>query len=176
MNLSIGTNVIYGTNGICCITDKREEDFGTGKRMYYVLRPVGQRNNADIYIPEDSEALMKRIRQILSPEEIYSLIEIMPDENMDWIEDNRTRGSAFEQIISGGDRRELVRMSKVIYAKKRELSKEGKKLGIADERLMRAAEKMLFEEFASVLDIKQEEVLPFITKQIKCGKKYREAE
>ena len=33
------------------------------------------------------------------------------------------------------------------------------------------AEKILFDEFATVLDIKQEDVLPFIIGQLECGEK-----
>ena len=51
------------------------------------------------------------------------------------------------------------------------LSKQGKKLSIAYERFIRAAEKMLFEEFAFAFEIEQSEVRPFITKQIKCREK-----
>ena len=90
---------------------------------------------------------------------------------MEWIDDSRTRGIKFESVIAGGDRRELIAFTKATYNKKHELSKQGKKLSIADERFIRAAEKMLFEEFAFAFEIEQSEVRPFITKQIKCREK-----
>lgn len=168
----IGANVVYGTSGVCTVIDMREEDFGAGRRMYYVLHPFGKHSSGtDIFVPADNERLLGKIKNVLTPEEIYELIEIIPEEHMDWIDDNRARSIRFESVISGGDRRELVALTKATYNKKHELSKQGKKLSITDERFMRAAEKMLFEEFAVALEIEQEEVLPFITKQIKCREK-----
>lgn len=43
---------------------------------------------------------------------------------------------------------------------------KGKKLYKNDEKVMKEAEKMLYEEFAHVLDIRPDQVLPFIMQQI----------
>ena len=42
---------------------------------------------------------------------------------------------------------------------------------MADERFLKDAEKMLYDEFALVLNIREEEVLPFIMEQIAVGEK-----
>ena len=167
MKLSIGDNVVYGTNGVCSVYDIREEDFGTGKKKYYVLHSETQKTGADIFVPEDSDVLMGRIKELLSPEEIYKFIDSIPDENMSWIDDSRVRSLEFEKIISSGDRKGLIKLIKAIYEKKSELAGHGAKIGVADERVMRTAERMLYEEFAAVLDIKIEDVVPLITKRIK---------
>ena len=168
----IGTRVVYGTSGVCTVVDMREEDFGAGKRIYYVLRPLAKHSvSTDIFVPADNERLLAKIKNVLTPKEIYELIEIIPEEHMDWIDDNRARSIKFESVISEGDRHELVAQTKATYNRKHELSKQGKKLSITDERFMRAAKKMLFEEFAIALEIEQEDVIPFITKQIKCREK-----
>jgi CarD family transcriptional regulator len=52
-----------------------------------------------------------------------------------------------------------------------ELKEKGKKLRVSDERFLKDAEKVLYDEFAHVLDIKREEVLPFIFEQIETVRK-----
>lgn len=168
MSLPTGTKVIYGTSGVCTIRDYREEDFGTGRKLYCVLEPSGQKTGADIFVPTDNELLMNRIKVMLSPDEIDSIIDRIPEENMEWIDDSRERGAAFEKIISCGDRLKIAVLIKSIYLRKKECASEGKKIGIADERVMRSAERMLIEEFAAVLGIGQDDVRPFVLQRLKC--------
>ena len=47
-----------------------------------------------------------------------------------------------------------------------EQAAKGKKLYKNDEKVMKEAEKMLYEEFAHVLDIRPDQVLPFIMQQV----------
>ena len=135
----IGTRVVYGTSGVCTVVDMREEDFGAGKRIYYVLRPLAKHSvSTDIFVPADNERLLAKIKNVLTPKEIYELIEIIPEEHMDWIDDNRARSIKFESVISEGDRHELVALTKATYNRKHELSKQGKKLSITDERFIQS--------------------------------------
>ena len=166
MGLSIGTKVIYGTNGVCLITDYREEDFGNGKKMYYILKRVAQKTSEDIFVPEDNSILMSRIKAMLSEEEIYDIINGVHNEETSWIDDNRIRSAEFDRIISNGDRKQLMLLIRSIYEKKKSLSLEGKKLGISDERIVRTAERMLYDEFAEVLNIDREEVVPLISNRL----------
>lgn len=171
MSLPKGTKVIYGASGVCTISDYREEDFGTGRKLYCVLTPSGEKSSADIFVPADNETLMNKIKVILSPEEINALIDRIPEENMDWIDDSRERGAAFEKIISCGDRLKIAVLIKSIYLRKKECASEGKKIGIADERVMRSAERLLFEEFAAVLGIEPDDVRGFIMRRLECPAK-----
>lgn len=166
MKLSIGTKVIYGTNGVCIIVDYREEDFGGGKKMYYILRRAAQKTSEDIFVPEDNDLLMNKMKVMLSEKEVYDIINCIPGEKSLWIDDNRVRSVEFDKILSNGDRKQLMRLIKSIYEKKQSLSQQGKKLGISDERTMRTAERILYEEFAEVLNIEQEDVVPFITDRL----------
>ncbi len=54
-----------------------------------------------------------------------------------------------------------------LYLQQQSQTGRGKKLYKVDEKFMKEAEKMLYEEFAHVLDIRPEQVVPFITQQIK---------
>ena len=59
------------------------------------------------------------------------------------------------------------------YQHKREQEQKGRKLHISDERFFREAEKMLYDEFALVLHIQPDQVLPFILEQIQLAGKNR---
>ncbi|MGN0625751.1 MAG: hypothetical protein ACI4I8_05750, partial [Oscillospiraceae bacterium] len=77
----------------------------------------------------------------------------------------------YQQILSGGDRTELIKMIKALYFHQKEQQKNGKRLHIPDERFLKDAENMLYEEFAYVLKIRKEQVLPFIMEQVQIAEK-----
>lgn len=64
----------------------------------------------------------------------------------------------YTKILKSGDNKQLVKLIRTLYLEKVEV----KKLYVNDEKIMTDAEKLLHEEFALVLDIKVDEVLPFI--------------
>lgn len=95
----------------------------------------------------------------------------MPEENADWIDNENVRKERYREAIAQGDRSELIKIIKGLYQHQQELQEKGKRLHLADERLFRDAEKMLYDEFAMVLNIKREQVLPFILQQIRLEDK-----
>lgn len=165
MDYQINDTILYGTQGVCKITGTVQKDFGGCVMDYYTLQPVYS-DNSVIYVPMHNEALLQKMRRVLSPEEIYTLIQAMPRQEVSWIENENERKERCREILSRGDRLELVRAIKALYLHQQELQKTGKKLHVSDERFLKEAEKMLYDEFALVLNIKEDEVLPFIMKQI----------
>ncbi len=152
--------VVYGSTGVCQIKSISLENFGGRmEREYYVLNSVNA-NSMDIYIPTDKCNVV--MRKIMSKEEIYELIKVMPDIESEWISDDHFRKTAFREIIQTGDQKRMVQLIKTIYARKNELEKNGKKLTNSDAETMKTAEKFLYNEFAHVLDIQPEQVDLFI--------------
>lgn len=94
--------------------------------------------------------------------EVYSLINTMPHNESIWIEDINLRKEKYTKILKSGDNKQLVKLIRTLYLEKEKKKVEGKKLYVNDEKIMTDAEKLLHEEFALVLDIKVDEVLPFI--------------
>lgn len=162
---SIGDKVIYGTQGVCIIDDITVQKFLQKKCKYYVLKPAYQQE-AKIFVPMENEMLTKKMRRVLSPEEIKTLIKEMPDQETIWIEDEGLRKEKYKQIIAEGDRTKLVKLIKTLYAKQKEKQENGRKLHQSDERFLKEAEKLLHNEFAAVLKIRQEDVLPFIMNEM----------
>ena len=165
-----GDTVLYGTQGVCCITDITEREFKGTYTRYYILKPVYD-SRSTLFVPESNQKLTAKMRRILSADEIYELIRAIPDKDPVWIENDAERAEQYRQILSSGNRSLLMQMIKSLYLRKEALTEKGRKLRIMDEHFFKDAERILYDEFALVLHIRPDEVLPFIMKQIEPGKR-----
>lgn len=161
----INDTVLYGIQGAYKITGITTKKICGKTSQYYVLTPIDS-STCITYIPVGNEAVEKKMRPLLSADEIYKLIHSMPDTDELWITDDNQRKEKYKQILANGDRKELIQMIKALYIHKKEQRAKGRKLHIADEHFLKDAEKMLYNEFSVVLNIAQDEVLPFIKKEI----------
>lgn len=161
----IKDTVLYGAEGVFVIDAVTEMDFQDEKKSYFVLKSLNNEKST-IYVPQDKTGLLEKMRRILSKEEIYYLIKNMPEEEPIWIEDESVRMVEYKGILLKGDHREMIGMIRTLYLKKMQLKEIGKNLHKVDEKFLKDAEKILYDEFAYVLDIKPEQVLPFIQQQI----------
>ena len=72
---NIGDYVNYGNQGVCRIDGRRSLKFGSAqpRRDYYILSPVYQKGSR-VYVPADNQALLEKMRPVLSPQEIDKAI------------------------------------------------------------------------------------------------------
>ena len=168
---SVNEYVIYGIYGVCKIIDIVEREICGRRGKFYVLKPVFE-DKATVYIPVSNPELTAKMRRILSAEEIHKLIRNISSTKIVWIENEQDRKKEYSRILSGGDRSELILMIKSIYTHRQELLERKKKLHICDENFMKDAEKILYEEFAHVLNIKRSQVVPFIAEQIEVEERH----
>ena len=166
---SVNETILYGTHGICKITDIEERDFTGTKKVYYVLKPVKDEKST-IYVCVHNEKAVKQMRQIMSADEIHEMIQSMPEETTEWIENKNERNEKYKEILNSGDRYALVKMIKSLYLHRQQQKELGKKLHLTDEKFFKDAERMLYDEFAAALNIKPEQVLPFIMGQLEGRK------
>ncbi len=168
--LNIGDKVLYGAAGACTVTDICRKKFGdAGEREYYVLVPIHD-NRTTLYLPVDNEKLMGKVKQLLSVEEIEDLIRSMPDEKPIWIADEKLRQETYKSMLRSGNRRDLVSITKALYNHRQKMASMGRKLHIADEKLLHEAEKLLCDEFAAVLDLQPSEVNTYIMSRLEPSK------
>lgn len=161
-----GDTVVYGNSGVCRVDDVREERFGPVKQMYYVLRPVRDAHST-FYCPvAQGEAKMRRL---LSAEEIRALIRQMPAAETVWVAEDAVRREQFNAMLKSGDHRQIIRLIKTLYLHRQQKAAEGKRLHLADERVMNEAERLLYEEFAHVLAIRPEDVVAYIEEELAAG-------
>lgn len=161
----INQTILYGSHGICKIGDITEQIFRNESKKYYILHPVNNPTST-IYVPVDNKSLTDKMRTLLSESEIYELIKSMPDADSEWIENKNERAEHFRSVLQTADRREIIKLIKTIYIHREQLHSIGKKLNSSDEQFFKEAEKVIYDEFALVLNIKREQVLPFIMNQL----------
>jgi len=162
--------ILYGTHGVCKIDKIIDKDCNGESMKYYVLRPLSN-EDLTVFVPVYNDALTDKMHNILSVDEIYALIKTMPDENCIWLDNENMRKDQYRQILASGNRTELIKIIKTLYLQQQILQEKGRKLHNADEQFFKAAENLLYDEFALVLNIKKEEVLPFILEQIQVEEK-----
>ena len=162
---NIDDAVLYGVNGICTIADIEEKTINKEKKQYYVLKPVYNKAST-LFVPMDSELLLAKMKKLLSKAEIYELIDNIKDEEINWIDNEQERNRKYSEILKSGDRREIMKMIRALYNHRQQIKDTGRKFHVADEKIMRAAESILHEEFAYVLDIKREQVTEFIVEHL----------
>lgn len=162
----IGDMVLYGMEGVCEITGKEHRATAGVEGDYYVLKPV-ENGQSTVWVPAGNPQLVHKMRKLLSAQEVYQLIHKMASQPvMPWEDNDRARRDHFQEILRSGDRISLISMIRTLYLHQQELAAKGKKIHLSDEKQMKEAEKQLHEEFAHVLHIDRDQVVPFIVREI----------
>jgi len=161
--------VVYETYGVCTVSAIEVRDFGSGEREYYVLQPVRD-SRSRFFVPTSNTALTDKMRAVLSADEVNSLIAAMPAQELICVEDEKQCKELCRSIISSGEPSKLVALIKSLYIRRQELAVNNRRLRSFEERSLAEAEALLYDEFAYVLGIGRDEVVPYIMSVID-GKK-----
>lgn len=164
----VNDTVVYGAQGICRISEITTKTIKKQQKEYYVLLPL-YKENSQIFIPVDNEKLTQKMKKVMSKEEIAELINSLPSESYEWIEDDSERKAVYRKALESGDRHSIVRVIKSLYEEQQRRKSERKKLSVSDEIILNQAENLLYDELAAVLNIKPEEVLPFIKEKVNAA-------
>ncbi len=160
---SIGEKIVYGAMGVMEIVDVTEHTVGDVVRKYYVLKEYASTTASLTYVPVDNEVLTSQLQPLLTKDEIIAVIrEAKATQPIAWIEENRARSEAYKRILATADRVQLLAMIRMVYETGIRREAEGKKNFIADENIMRKAQKNITTEFSLVLGIPESEVFEFI--------------
>lgn len=153
--------IVYGNHGVCRVTavGTPEIPVADRTRQYYTLRPAYQREEV-IYAPVDNNKTV--MRPILTRQEADRLIDEIPKLNTVWIVSEREREAQYKAAIRTCDCKELVRIIKTLYQRKRERIQSGKKVTVVDERYFHQAEEQLYGELAIALNMPKEDVGGYI--------------
>ncbi|EGT3616045.1 CarD family transcriptional regulator [Clostridium perfringens] len=159
----INDYIMYGTVGVCKVIDiTKETIINNIEKEYYVLNPIysNYSKNTIIKIPVDNKKIS--MRKILSKEDMNSLINNIPNKETLWIDNDRQRNDQFKTMLKSGSCDDLIVLIRSIYLDKKKRKLNGKKACKGDDEIMQTAEKLLNEEFATILDIRPEEVKSYI--------------
>jgi len=159
-----GDLIIYGSTGVCEVTDVHPSRLPGEERLYYTLTP--KYGTETIYIPVDSPVFM---RHIISREQAENLIDQIPDvkENT-MVNDHRMMAEQYEASLRTHDCTELLRLIKTAYLKTRRSVQNGRKPGQTDQRYLKRAEGQLYGELAVALGIQPDEVKGYIERSVQA--------
>lgn len=156
--------IMYGRTGVCQVTEIRNgKSMGNTGTDYYVLNPVFEKNSV-IMTPVDNEKIL--MREVVSKKEILSMIDLISNEDTEWIDDDKIRNEKFKSSIKAGICEDWIRLIKTIHLQMEEKKSIGKKISQMDEGILKEVKKLLYEEFSLVLKIPTDEVENIIYKQI----------
>lgn len=160
MNCNIGEYVVYNSAEICLIDSIVKRSFdGVNEIEYFKLIPINT-SKSSYYIP--CENCDSKLRPLLTKDEIYSLIDDMPNISAQWWEDKNERKNIFHSVLKSDDYHKIITMIHSLYVKR----EKGEKLLLADQRAMKEAEHLIFQEFAFVLKLDENEVESFIDERL----------
>ncbi|GAA0824798.1 MAG: CarD family transcriptional regulator [Clostridium sp.] len=159
----INDYVVYGSNGVCKVTDIEQVTLRNEELEYYILSPV-YNEKMTIKTPVNNQKIL--MRELMTKAEIVNLLkEISKNETVE-IEDSRRRVEEYKAIIRRGNAEELIKVINSIKLEKDEKISIGKKLNKTDEDIMISASKQLYQEMAIVLEIDVDEVQDYIKNNI----------
>ena len=157
----IGEYIRYGSNGVCLIDDIRLMGVAKENDLYYILRPIADRNST-FFIPVESDTAQEKMRTLLTREEIDALIDSVHVDLSVWIDDRKQRMDHYRVLLRECDPRELLKLAALLYYRKDALSAEGKKLSPSDLNVLKQIIELTDNEFSFVLNIDPKEVGPYI--------------
>jgi CarD family transcriptional regulator len=125
---------------------------------YYVCKAVfGHEKGITIKIPVNRAELLN---PLISKDEAKSIIDNIESYDMPWIPESKRRINKYEELLLGGEIKQLCAALKELYGHK-DLIKFTNK----DKEFVEKAEKIVFGEFAIALDIPYDNVKDYIGKR-----------
>lgn len=152
-----GDTVIYGCHGVCNIEAVGNLVFNTATqaKSYYTLKPL-YRNDTVFYVPVD--CVTATIRPTITREEAEGLIAEIPSIQSAWIINEKEREEQYKRALKSCDCRELIKIIKTLFERKKARIEGGKKVTAIDERYFKLAEEQLYGELAFVLKIDKDKM------------------
>lgn len=162
----VGDQVIYGIHGICRVVEQEERVVDRKRVTYLALEPMGQ-GGSRYLVPTHNPSAMGKLKHMLSPAELETLLNSDEVKADGWIRDENQRKQTYRELINSGDRAKLMRMVHTLYRHKAEQAAAGRKCHLCDENFLRDAEKLLISEVAIVLELEPEQAKQYIREKLK---------
>ena len=162
---NIGDQVVYGIHGVCRVAGFDKQVVNRKTVTYLVLEPIGQ-DGSRYMVPTSSEIAMSKLHPVLSSCEMEALLlsdEVRQDA---WIREENLRKQTYRELISSGNRLEILKMVNSLYVHKRKQQEAGKKFHLADDNFLRDAEKLLSSEISVVMNCSFEEARAYLREKL----------
>lgn len=156
--------VVYGTQGVCRITEIGPLECNNDQtKLYYTLCPLFHKGTI-LYAPVDNRKSV--MRPLLSQDDIDSLIDDIPTIHTIEVKNDRERESLYKSALLTCDPRELVKVIKTVYFRRKDRLASGKKRIVVDEKYYQLAEEQLYQEMAYVLNLTKDDMESYISEKV----------
>lgn len=156
--------VMHPTEGVCRVTDLREEMFSGEKLLYYLLVPLRDGVKSKIYVPVNSAVIP--LRRLLTKAEIRTVLARVPALDDIWCDTERERVERFGEVLRSGDHARIIQMIALLHHYKDQQQSDGKKFHKSDEHLLKEAEAIIHSEFSYALGMDEKATISYIMKKI----------
>ena len=161
----VGDHVVYGTNGVCLITDVTPSPFDKrDARTFYVLRPLSGASTSLIYTPVDNDRVL--MRALLRPAEAEALLESIPEVPCLSIEEERARRTAYRNVMLAADPRGYVALIKTVDSRRVEFFGTQRHLPDFEIEYDAVARRHLYTELSVALGRPFEELEGYMAKSV----------
>ena len=157
----VGEVVLFGSEGVFRVDEITSKKIDKTITEYYVLRSLYRSSNV-LYIPVGIGGLEQKMYPVMSRKEIDELIDRMPTAGICWVDNENERKLRFKEILSCGDRLAVAGLIRTLCEHRVNQEKTGKKMHLSDERFLKDAERLLYDEIAHVMDIEPSQVVGLI--------------
>jgi len=161
----IGDLVIYSGHGICRIHDIEDQTISGETRKYYVLYPLEDSYQLSIRVPVDNQKV--QIYALMTKKEAIEVLEAFKESGAEWIEKNHLRNLIYNEMVSSGNRKDMVKVIKSLMLKKIELEENNAKLAAQDRKLLEQTANVLFKELAIALEMDYDEVVENVLHRVR---------
>ena len=149
--------IIYGSYGVCRITEITKKEFKGAMVDYYVLNPIFNPTST-IFVPAGNEALQKKMHKAFCRNEALELIKSIPQVQPIWIEHENSRKTIYSDILTRRERTEIIGLIMALHIHQSRQIEKKRRLHISDQRFLNEAQKTLCEELAFALGMAPDDI------------------
>lgn len=164
--IETGKWVLYGVHGACRIIGTEKQLVNRKRTEYLVLEPFSK-SESRFYLPTGNPTALAKLKDVLSAEELESLLSSNELQEDVWIESEPLRKQYYKDLLTAADRLALMKMVSSLYRYREAQFAAGKKFHQCDDNFLRDAEKVLSSEIALVLHQTLEEARNYLRERLK---------
>lgn len=157
----IGQWVMYGIHGVCRIAGTEKQLVNRKRSEFLVLEPLSKAESK-FYLPLGNPTALAKLKPVLSEDELRALLSSPEVREDNWIDEESRRKMYYKELITRGDRKEILQTIYALYRYKAAQMEAGKKFHLCDDNFLRDAEKLMSSEIALVLEMTMEQARDYL--------------
>ena len=162
-----GTYIVYGVQGVCKVIGTEKQLVNRKRTEFLVLEPL-VKSESRFYVPTQNPTAMNKILQVLSREDLESLIASPQLREDCWVSHENIRKQQYRELLSSGNRMQILRMVCALYRYKDEQIAAGKKFHQIDDNFLRDAERLICSEISLVMEKTMEESREYLRSNLRA--------